>query len=279
MVKGYFPTSYEEALLLLNQHELTLIAGGTDLMVKRRNWSDLPPKFTTDVLFLKGIEELNYIDKQGSNVHIGAGVTLEDLLDHFHTPKLLVEAIRLIGSPAIRHSGTLAGNVVNASPAGDSLPVLYLLDAVIVLESTKGIRHVPIEDFISGPGSTVIDKDELIKEIIVTDHPYHHSVYKKVGGRKSDAISKVCFCAIAEVKKDIITDIRITFGAVAPRVVRLKHVENQIKGKSLSWLKTHLDQIHDFYDPFIQPIDDQRSSAVYRKTCAMNLLHNYLKHL
>jgi CO/xanthine dehydrogenase FAD-binding subunit len=279
MVASYFPSTYGEALELLAERSLTIIAGGTDLMVKRRSWSDLPTQFDSDVLFLSGIEELNYIDRRGGNIHIGAGVTLEDLMDHFHTPKLLSEAIKIMASPAIRHSATLAGNIVNASPAGDSLPVLYVLEGVVVAESQKGIRHIPIEAFIKGPGKTDLQRDELIKEIIISDHHFNHTLYKKVGGRKADAISKVSFCGVADVKKNIVEDIKIAFGAVGPTVVRVKDIEDKIKGQSIDWLNQHLDTIHDFYEPFIRPIDDQRSSAVYRKTCAMNLLHGYLKHL
>lgn len=206
MVESHYPQSYNEALEILSQKDITIIAGGTDLMVKRRSWSDTPPKFDNDVMFVSGLEELNYIDRHQSEVHIGANVTLEDILDHFHTPELLLEAIKVMASPAIRHSGTLAGNVVNASPAGDSLPVLYLLDAVMVLESTYGIRHVPIEEFIMGPGATSLANDEMVKEIIMTDHHFNHMVYRKVGGRKADAISKICFTGAANIKKSQIKD-------------------------------------------------------------------------
>ena len=279
MVNTYYPTSYEEALEFLNTYKTTIVAGGTDLMVRNRAWSDLPTNFDRDVLFVGQLEELNYVDRQGSNIHIGAGVTLEDIMDHFHTPVLLSEAIKIMASPAIRHSATLAGNVVNASPAGDTLPVLYVLDGVVVLESVEGIRHVPIERFITGPGKTLIHSNEMIKEIIISGHKFNHSVYRKVGGRKADAISKVSVCAIMEVKKGIIQNYRAAFGAVGPTVIRDATIEAKLVGKSLAWLEENVEEIGKWYEPIIRPIDDQRSSASYRKACTINLLTDFLKHI
>ncbi|MDF1616066.1 FAD binding domain-containing protein [Petrocella sp. FN5] len=279
MVNTYYPTSYEEALELLNTHKPTIIAGGTDLMVRKRAWSDLPTGFDQDVLFVGQLEELNYIDRQGTNIHIGAGVTLEDIMDHFHTPTLLSDAIKIMASPAIRHRATLAGNVVNASPAGDTLPVLYVLDSVVVLESLDGIRHVPIDSFIKGPGKTIINHNEMIKEIILSGHKFNHSVYRKVGGRKADAISKLSVCMIMDIKKGIIQNFRAAFGAVGPTVVRDLAIESKLIGKSLAWLDENVEEIGKYYESIIKPIDDQRSSATYRKACTINLLTDFIKHI
>lgn len=279
MVESYYPKTYNEALDLLGQKDLMILAGGTDLMVKKRSWSNLPPKFEKDVMFVSGLGELAYIDRQGHNVHVGSTVTLEELMDHFHTPELLLDAVAIMASPAIRHSGTLAGNVVNASPAGDSLPVLYLLDANVVLESNKGIRHVAIEDFITGPGQSVINSDEMIKEIVVMDHHFNHKKYKKIGGRKADAISKICFCGAADIRKGEVKDFRMALGAVAPTIVRSKEIEQKVIGKTVEYVKQHSETIASMYEPLITPIDDQRSTAIYRKQTTMNLIIDFLKHL
>ena len=276
MVESYCPKTYDEALELLSQEELQIVAGGTDLMVRKRNWSQLPPKFDKNVMFVAGLEELNYIDRQGSNVHIGAGVTLEDIMDHFHTPELLIEAIELMASPAIRHTGTLIGNVVNASPAGDSLPVLYLLDCMVVLESAHGMRHVPIQEFIVGPGKTLINSDEMVKEVILHDHNFNHLIYKKIGGRQADAISKVCFAGAIQIKKHLIEDFRMSFAAVGPTVVRCPELENKVKGHTTQWLKDHKKEIIDAYSEHIVPIDDQRSTASYRKKVCINLMKDFM---
>jgi len=212
-------------------------------------------------------------------------MTLEELLHHEDTPELLREAIKVMASPAIRHTATLAGNIGNASPAGDSLPVLYILSAEIVLASTKNERVIPISKFILGPGRTAIEPDEMIKEIIIDDVDFTTIYYKKVGGRKADAISKVCFagCALRDGNK--ITDIRIAFGAVGPTVVRVEELEAAF----LKEAPTEDALIEDTsevvkatelisqYSSYIKPIDDQRSNAKYRKQIALNLLGDFLK--
>lgn len=276
MVESFRPQSYDEALEILSREEVIIVAGGTDVMVRRRQWSQLTPAYDKSVMFLAGLEELNYIDRQGSNVHIGAGVSLEDIMDHFHTPELLIDAIELIGSPAIRHSATLIGNVVNASPAGDTLPILYLLDGVVVLESINGLRHVPIESFIVGPGKTSIKSDELVKEVVLHDHSFNHSSYRKVGGRQADAISKISFVGACHIKKHIIEDFRMAFGAVGPTVVRDKAIEASIVGKTSQWLKDNRERLIDQYMEQINPIDDQRSTADYRNKIGHNLMKDFM---
>ncbi len=277
MVEHYRPATYDEALALLSEHSLKILGGGTDLMVKHRNWSQLTPTIEKGILLTSHLEELDYIDRQGHQVHIGSGVTLEEILDHFHTPMLLNDAIRLMASPAIRHTATLAGNIVNASPAGDSLPVLYLLDAIVVLESMNGMRHIPIGEFIVGPGKTSIQKHEMVKEVILTDHHFNHQSFRKVGGRQADAISKICFVGGALVKKHIIEDFRMSFGAVAATVVRKTEVEKMVIGKSIDWLHENNEKVMAAYAPYILPIDDQRSTAEYRKTVANNLMKDFMK--
>lgn len=276
MVKSYYPTSYSDALELLSKEAMTVIAGGTDLMVKRRSWSNLAPDFRNSVLFIGNLDELDYIDRQGNHIHIGAGVCLEEIMDHFHTPELLTQAIEIMASPAIRHMATLAGNVVNASPAGDTLPVLYLLDAEVVVESVYGMRHIPIADFITGPGHTSIKSEEMVKEIVLHDHSFNHLVYRKVGGRQADAISKLSFAAACTVHKHVIEDFRMAFGAVAPTVIRRTDIEGRIIGSTTDWLKTHRSVLADEYGQYIRPIDDQRSTAAYRSGICRNLMIDFM---
>jgi len=288
MVNSYRPETFHEALALKSKKQLLIIAGGTDLMVKKRSWSNLAPTFSEDVLFVGQLEELNYIHRvqgeNGSKIHIGATMTLEDLLQHEDTPEILRKALEVMASPAIRHTGTLAGNIGNASPAGDSLPVLYLLNAEIVLTSNKGERVLPIEEFILGPGKTAIESDEIIEEIKLDDVDFTTIYYKKVGGRKADAISKVCFAGCGISVNGQITDMRVAYGAVGPTIVRVKTLEEQFvksqKEVAISKEGISKDAIHkeilEAYKGYIKPIDDQRSKAVYRKQIALNLLGDFL---
>lgn len=245
-------------------------------MVKNRKWSGLAPGFKGGVLFVSQLAELDFIRRENERIHIGAAVTLERLLHENNIPDVLKKAISLMASPGIRHTATLAGNIGNASPAGDSLPVLYILNAGIVLESVEGEKTIPIEDFILGPGSKDMRSGEMIREIVIDEVNFDFIMYEKVGGRKSDAISKVSFCGAISSVFDMASDIRIAFGAVAPTVVRYRDYESRFRDMPVSDLVRMTDMIKELYSPHIQPISDQRSTAEYRKECVLNVLGKFL---
>lgn len=279
MVKSYIPSTYNEALDILAAGDMTIMAGGTDLMVKKRNWAGLLPEFKKDMVFISDLKELKYIEKRGGFIHIGSMTTLEFILNNKNTPVLLKKAVHLMASPGIRHIATIGGNIGNASPAGDTLPVLYLLDAKIVLDGKDSERMVPIEEFITGPGSTDLRKGELIREIILNDVEFDEIYYEKIGGRKADAISKLSFAAGASFKNNNIEDFRVAFGAVAPVIVRRRELEKKAIGKNREELNVAAASFKEEYKSYINPIDDQRSTAVYRKACCVNLLDKFLRIL
>lgn len=276
MVATYHPTTLSEALEIMATTPMVVMAGGTDLMVRHRNWSTLAPKLSLPTVFVSGIDALHYVTSKNHKIHIGATTTLEAVLSHDMTPGLLKEAISLMASPAIRHTGTLAGNIGNASPAGDSLPVLYILNAMVVLVSVSGERVVPIQSFITGPGKTVRRPDELIKEIIVDDDAFSFTYFKKVGGRQADAISKVCMAGAAVLRNGLIEDFRVAFGAVGPTIVRVEIAEQAYIGKSVAAIRERIGHDYDFH---IKPIDDQRSNAKYRKEIAINMLYDFIDRI
>lgn len=279
MVKNVIPTSYEDALELLNENNFKIIAGGTDLMVQRRSWAETPPKFEEDVLYIFNLEELKYIKEEDNYILIGATTPIEHVLESDLTPQLLKEAIAIMASPALRHMATIAGNIGNASPAGDTLPILYLLDAVIVLDSVLGKREIPINEFITGPRKTIIQTNEIIKEIKIPLSKFTGSRFEKVGGRKADAISKVSFAGAVNIKNNKVVDFRIAFGAVSATVLRRKEIENKYIGLTYNELINRIDEVVSDYDPFVRPIDDQRSNKEYRKTVALNLLRNFVENI
>jgi CO/xanthine dehydrogenase FAD-binding subunit len=276
MVRSFIPGTYEEALELLDKNEMILMAGGTDLMVKKRNWAGLSPIFDRDVLFISELKELKYIRKSGGFIHIGAMTTLEDILVHKETPEILRKAVLLMASPGIRHIATLGGNIGNASPAGDSLPVLYILDAKIVIDGKGTERMVPIEEFILGPGKVALAGREMIKEIILNDVRFDMIHYEKIGGRKSDAISKLSFAGGVSYKKGKIDEFRCAFGAVAPTVVRSREIESLTKGVDRKDLDDVKSKLKEDFNEIIRPIDDQRSTAIYRKKVCMNILDRFI---
>lgn len=279
MVEQIIPKSFREALNHLNQKNFRVIAGGTDLMIQKRSSADTPPRFNENMLYVFNLTELKYIYDTKEALHIGAMTPLEDILDHDLTPPLLKAVILEMASPGLRYVATLAGNIGNASPAGDSLVPLYLMDAVIVLESVNGIRKLPINDVIIGPRATCIHKNEMIKEIIMPHVEFSKTRWDKVGGRKADAITKVSCAAAIVIKKDKVIDLRFALGSIYKTVIRSKMIEAQFIGFTVSQLKQSIHQVIDAYDALIDPIDDQRSTKVYRRKVAQNLIKNFIETL
>lgn len=279
MVNHVIPNSYTELLETLKSGNYKIIAGGTDLMIQKRSSADTPPHFDQDMVYVFNLDELKYVIKETNHVRIGSLTSLEYLLNHQDTPKLLKKVIYDIASPALRYVATLAGNIGNASPAGDTLVPLYLLDAVIVLESIYGIRKLPIEQVIIGPRQTSINKNEMIKEIIIPDCSFSKTKWVKVGGRKADAISKVSFCGAVRIENDKVLDLRIALGAVYKTVIRNRNIERLLIEEDRKQLIENTEIVEKLYESLIQPIDDQRSNKTYRKHVALNLIKSFIEHM
>jgi len=279
MVNHVIPENLSEALKYLYQGDYQVIAGGTDLMVQNRTWSETPIDFKKNMLYCFNLTELKGIEVHRDLVEIGAMTPLEDIMNHPGVPELVRKTLAEIASPAIRHVATLSGNIGNASPAGDSLPVLILLDAFVELRTMAGFRNILLRDLITGPRQTGMHPEEMITKIWIPTHRFTRETFVKVGGRKADAISKISFAAAIDITDGIIEDFRITFGAVAKTIVRDDAIEAAWTGSTIAELKTGMWRLIDMVDPLIQPIDDQRSNKHYRKTVAINLLKDFIERL
>ena len=275
----YMPEDLQEALEILDKDEVIILAGGTDLMVRRKSPSGLIPRFDKNTLFVNNLKELKNIYKDDSYINIGAGCTLSQISDNSIIPDYIKIVISDFASLGIRNAATMVGNVCNASPAGDTLPLLYALNAKIVIKSLNEEKLVDIKDFITGPGRHILSKNEMVTEIKLPIEGFNKFYYKKVGTRKATAISKLSFVGIARVKEDVVEDIRIAFGAVAAAAVKSDVIEKSIVGKTFKEIALIKDNIAAEYSNFITPIDDQRSNKEYRKKVAINLLVDFLEHL
>ena len=238
-----------------------IIAGATDLYVAL-NFGTLTPKRFLDIW---AIEELRGISLRGDTLVIGALATYTDLIRSPEVVKrlpMLVEASQLVGGIQIQNRGTLGGNVANASPAGDSLPVLAAVDAVVVLRSADAERRVPITKFYTGYRATVMRPDELIVAIEIP--PVEgRQWFRKVGTRAAQAISKIVVAGVRAKAP------RIAFGSVAPTVVRVPETEAAL-GAGAS-----LDEAALILAREIAPIDDLRSTGEYRLEVSVNLLRRF----
>lgn len=271
-VEGYLPKSINAALQILNSENVIVYAGGTDLMVRYKNETSLLPKFDKNILYIGQIDELKKVYENNEEIVIGAGCTLASLLRNEHVPEILKKAIRGAASPAIRNMGTIGGNICNASPAGDTLPVLYSLNSRCNVISEGLERTINIEDFIYGPRRTALKKNEILKSITISKENFNIVHYEKVGARKASAISKLSFAGLCNVENGRVQDLRMSFGAVGATVIRLKEAETIIIGKEINTLDKFIKEAIEIYDKNINPIDDQRSTAQYRKMVVMNLI-------
>lgn len=277
MVTGFYPKTVKEALALKKKYpNALLVAGGSDVMTGKKK--------AERVIFLNQIQKIKSVVLEDTILRIGAGNTYHELLKKPEVPELLKKTIRNIASPAVRNVGTMTGNICNASPAGDTLPVLYALDAKVVkasMDETGYVKEekVPIESFILGIRKVDLKPEEMVVAVELEKENFESMTrvyYQKVGARQAEAISKLSFAALLKTDQDVITDIRIAFGSVGITVVRKKELEERIKGLSVAQLLEKKEEIVKWYEEILHPIDDQRSTAAYRKKVCLNLLDDFL---
>ena len=276
MVNHHIPSTLQEALKILDKHDCYIMAGGTDLMVVKHQRSGIVPNFDKDVCYIANLEELQYIFEDEKGVHIGAGTKFSDIEVNELVPEILKQIIHELASPNIRNMATMAGNIANASPAGDSIVGLYLLDAELELVNVHGSRMVPIKDFIFGVRKIHRNQNELIKEIFIPHHDDLNTYWRKVGSRAAESISKITFAGGYEVENGKVKDLRMAFGSVSITCVRERKIEEKYIGMSVEELHNHVEDIIKDMSKFVQPITDQRSTKEYRYKVAMNILKDFI---
>jgi CO/xanthine dehydrogenase FAD-binding subunit len=273
------PGSLSEALALLANEPGVWkpFAGGTDLMVLLEA-GKLPHK---RFLSVSKLDDLRGIDATDADVTLGALTTYAEIQKHpllqAEFP-LLCTAARETGSVGTQNRGTLGGNIVNASPAADSPPALLVYDAEVELVSQRGARWLPYHGFHSGYKKMSMVPDELLRAIRLPRRiEAWRQYYRKVGTRKAQAISKVCFAGAALVEEGVIRDVRIALGSVAPVVLRAVETEQALRGKSTA--PSVITEARETLVREIAPIDDIRSTGRYRLLVAQNLLEEFLSQL
>lgn len=260
---------------MTEEPEAMLYAGGTDLLVKIRNGLINPPA----LICLERIEELKGVMDRGEDVFIGAACThaalLRDPLIRNHFP-VLVKALSVLGSPLVRQMGTIGGNLITASPAGDTLPPLVVLNADLELRCQDSGRCLPVQAFIKGPGMTLLAPGEILAGVRLKKRPelnYHH--FEKVGQRKALAIALVSLAAVFHLSDEgIVREVHLAWGSVGPFVMTCREAELALEGQPLSYQV--LEKAAALVRAAVSPIDDVRASADYRKRVAGNLLMRLL---
>lgn len=271
------PGCLEELFRLLDDYpDARIMAGGTDLLVHLRRF---PKACPGPLLLVDRVEELCFVREEEGELSIGAAMSISDLINDARVSArvpILASACRTIGGPALRNMATIGGNIVSASPAGDSLPPLYLLDAQLELVSPRGGRRLALNEFISGPGKTVLQTGEILCRVCI---PFQDgdalTGFEKIGLRKSLAISVASFCGLLKMSADrTVTQARFCWGSVAPTVVRFFDLEAALSGRKLD--SALIQELAEEVKGRVSPIDDIRATAEYRRLVAANMLVRFL---
>jgi xanthine dehydrogenase iron-sulfur cluster and FAD-binding subunit A len=276
----YTPTSIDEAVRLLAEHgaDARVIAGGTDLMIELQR-GERSVRVLVDVSRVGGLDRVR-LDDDGL-VHIGPAVTHSIAA----SACLLVErafplalACFRLGTPQLRNRGTIAGNLITASPANDTIPALLALDAQVTLRSERGERAVPLAELYRGVRRTVVEADELLVDIAFAPlDADDRGTFDKIALRRTHAISVVNTAVVLTFDDDQVAEARIALGCVAPTVVRAKEAEAALAGRPLN--DASIAAAAALATEAAAPIDDIRSGAEYRREAVGVLVHRALGRL
>jgi|SRR5579871_902919 carbon-monoxide dehydrogenase medium subunit len=276
------PTNLDETLALLERHagEARIIAGGTDVLVELQRGV----KPTTMLIDITAVSGLKYVREENGIICLGALATHNDALasSAVRSHALpLAQACEQVGAPQIRTRATIAGNLITASPANDTIAPLLALDAEVVLVSSQGERRLPLAQFYTGVRRTVIQPDEVLREIrFAALRENQRGIFLKLGLRQAQAISVINVAAVLTFSDDAqnrISDARVTLGSVAPTVIRARTVERYLIGKRLD-TATH-ERAGELASEDASPIGDVRSSAVYRRETVKALVERALAYI
>lgn len=276
MTTAWSPKTLAEAHEALRQGAIK-VAGTTDLLVI----DHATGREHASVLNVLGIAELQGIRVTGDELDIGAASTFTqirrspEILAH---ARLLADAAATIGAAQIQNRATIGGNIANASPAGDSLPALLALGALIVVAGPHGRRSVPYNAFHTGYRVTVLDPSELIERVVLPLPTPAVQVFRKIGTRAAQAISKVVVAFASDTPgRHTLTNVRLAMGSVAAVPLRLREVEALLEGATLS--RDLAMRAGALVEKTITPIDDIRSTAAYRRHVAGAVVRRLLLDL
>jgi len=280
MWKTYFqPTSMEKTLDLLAQYtdKARLIAGGTDVLVELQRGV----KPSTTLIDITALRDLKYIREKNGFLLLGALTTHNDVIASsvcVQRALPLAQACWVVGAPQIRNRATVVGNLVTASPANDTITALTALGAELVLIRRGSERVVALDDFYPGFRRTVLQPDELIREIrIPTMQINQRGLFLRLGLRLAQAISVIDFAIVLTFDDAVVTDARVTLGSLAPTIVHAHTVETYLQGKQLD--EAVCREAGQLAVKDASPISDVRGSATYRQATLAALVAQALQRI
>ena len=273
-VKCYMPKTLAEALEIKSKVDVIPLAGGSDLMVSHKRTIGLVPVFEKPVMIIRNLPELKGIRiNEKGECCIGACCTSNEIATSPLCPWHLRQAASRMGAVGLRNSATIAGNIANASPKGDTPGPLYLLDARVKLSSVHGEREELVSDFIVAFRNIDLKSDELITEIIVpySEDDFDYVFWHKVGTRKANAISKLTVSQAIKFNDDnSVKDYRLSATATGSKTNRSREVENLIIGKLIT--DELIEKVVEAFDKVISP----RAMPVFRREATKRMIRRFL---
>jgi xanthine dehydrogenase iron-sulfur cluster and FAD-binding subunit A len=283
----YTPTTLDQALALLSEHRGTarIVAGGTDLILEIERGLR-QPEVIIDITRIPGLDRIEL--EPPDRLHLGPLVTHNQVVRSALCRRVafpLARACWEVGSPQIRNRGTLAGNLITASPANDTITPMLALDGCVTLRSVRGTREVTLADFLQGVRRTDLADDEMVVDIgLRAMSTQQRGTFLKLGLRQAQAIAVVNVAVVLTIDKTgagadgpIVTDARITLGSVAPTIIRAPEAEQALIGAPLS--DATIGRAAELAAAAARPIDDIRGSAAYRRHMVSVFTRRALKEL
>lgn len=263
----YNAKSVGEAAALLKEHPDTrIISGGSDVLIKIREGK----MAGTSLVCIRDIKEIQGVSKKDNgDIYIGAGTTFSHITNDPIIQEcipVLGEAVDQVGGPQIRNIGTIGGNICNGAVSADSAPTVFSLNALLCIEDGNGGRTVPVKEFYLGPGRVDLKRGEILTHVIIPAKEYqgYHGHYIKYSMRKAMDIAALSCSVVSRVdtEKNVLEDVRITFGVAAPVPFRCEKTEAALKGMSVS--EELYQTIEESVRQEISPRDSWRASREFR---------------
>ena len=274
-VKCYIPKTLDEALEIKSQHDVIVLAGGSDLMVSHKRTLGLTPVFEKPVMIIRNLSELQQIKvNEKGECCIGACCTAAQIAESTMAPWHLRQAASRMGAVGLRNSATIAGNIANASPKGDTPGPLYMLDARVKIQSKTNTREELVSDFIVKFREIDLRPDELITEIIVplSEDDFDYIFWHKVGTRKANAISKITLSQAIKFDKDgeTVKDYRHSATSTGAKTNRSRDVESLLIGHKITAEIT--EEVIEAFDKVISP----RAMPEFRREATRRMIRRFL---
>jgi len=270
VIKNIRPDNYQHLLTLIDQETFYVFAGGTDLMIRKRQWQGAERRFDKPIVYISHLRELQGIREFNDHYEIMACATQTDVAESTILPEYVKEPISKMATPPIRNLATIGGNVVNDASVGDSIPLFFALNAEVVLRSVHGTRQLKMHEFIIGKYKTALAQNEILEKIIVPKEEIDGFHYRKTGLRKASILSKLSVYMLYKGRGKKLEDIRVVVGAVNDIPIRLRTAEK-------SFLENRdVDKLVDAYRQQMNGKDDKRSTKEYREEITCRLIEYFL---